>query len=149
MQTKSEREFWAEPWMLSTLASTHSSPRQDCAPITAVIAQSPPSPVRVWVCGCVSVRARALAEGSFSVTGAIAGIVAEQVSTQLSWVRPAAIHVGRWLQVIQIILIHYYKDTHSPILHLHSWLSNIPLVTDIKIHPFIHLVQGQIAGAAA
>lgn len=45
--------------------------------------------------GCVCVRACVLAEGSFSVTGAIAGIVAEQVSTQLSWVRPAAIHVGR------------------------------------------------------
>lgn len=83
--------------MLSTLASTHSSPRQDCTPITAVITQSAPSPyaclsvcVRACVCECAPV----LAEGSFSVT-AIAGIVAEQVSTQLSWVRPAVAHGGR------------------------------------------------------
>lgn len=51
-------------------------------PITAI----------VWV--CVSECACVLAEGSFSVTGRIAGIVAEQVSTQVSWVRPAAEHVG-------------------------------------------------------
>lgn len=73
---------------------------------------------------CVSECACALAEGSFSVTGRIAGIVAEQVSTQVSWVRPAAEHVGKnylWLQSRSRLLSAIF--THGLmwfILHLHS-----------------------------